>query len=163
MRCGYPVVVNLSETTPPPVAAELAHLPTPEFDAAVGYIWFVRNHILVAQSVVQYGTRATVAAINDRIDELLASQGDEIASNGGLISIFDFRSLTGYEAQARNDWVERMKARKPGYLQASRLIMTPGNPIIQMAFTTLSLVGAMAGATVRPCRTVSEALEEFGL
>lgn len=110
----------------------------------VGYVWFVEPNVFVNQTHVARADAATANAVHDWIDEALAARAAEVAAAGGLVILHDWRSLEGYDVEARRVFLDRMRARPPGYLKAAHAFVRP-TPLFRMAIQAANLVAALGG------------------
>lgn len=116
--------------------------PVQVFDPAFGFVWYTRPATYVTQLVVPHGTLACARAIQDHIDLLLVHRAAEIAEHAGLLVIHDWRVATGYDADARREFIERLRARPRSYLRGS-VTCVALSPMLRMVVQAGNLVATM--------------------
>ena len=111
-------------------------------DPRLGYIWFVAPNVCINQAHVRRADVAAAEAVHDWIDRALAAEPKAIANAGGLIVLHDWRTLDGYDGEARRVFVERMRSRPKGYLKTAYAII-PSTPLFRMAIQAANLAAAL--------------------
>lgn len=147
----------------PSPRAPFSQWPVQEHDPAFGFFWCVDPATVVAQSVVSQFTVATAEAIHQRVDRVLAAKKLEVAREGGLTMIHDWRSLEGYDRDARQVFLDRTRGRGRGYLRRS-YIAVRANPLLRMTMKTgAALVSVFLGATIDVVGDPALVVGELGL
>lgn len=116
--------------------------PVQVYDPAFGFVWYTQPATLVTQMSIVHGTLASARVIQDHIDLVLAHRAAEIAAEGGLFLLHDWRAATGYDSDARQQFMERLRARPRDYMRGAVtcVVMTP---LVGMAAQAGSLVATM--------------------
>jgi hypothetical protein len=112
--------------------------PVQAFDPAFGYAWYARPATYVTQMWVTHGTVACARFIQDHIDLLLVHKKDEIAAAGGLLVLHDWRHATGYDTEARREFIERLRGR-PRYMRRA-VTCVAVTPVLRMVIEAGNLV-----------------------
>lgn len=147
----------------PTPRAPFSQWPIQEQDPEFGFFWCVDPATVVAQSVVSQFTVATAEAIHERVDRVLAAKKQDVVREGGLTMIHDWRSLEGYEREARQVFIDRTRGRGRGYLRRS-YIAVRANPLLRMTMKTGSmLVSVFLGATIEIVDDPTLVVGELGL
>jgi hypothetical protein len=105
-------------------------------------MWFVEPNVFINQAHVRHADAEAAHAVHDWIDRALAARGEAIAQEGGLVAVHDWRALEGYDADARRAFIQRMRARPPGYLKAAYAVI-PNTPLFRMAIQAANLAAAL--------------------
>lgn len=113
--------------------------PVQAFDPAFGYCWYTQPATFVTQLCIEHGTLASARFIQDHIDLVLEHRSEEVASAGGLLIIHDWRAATGYEAEARREFLDRLRARPRSYLRHAVTCMSLA-PMLRMVVEAGNLV-----------------------
>jgi hypothetical protein len=142
--------------------APFATWPVQYVEPSVGFYWYVEPATLICQSYAEHGTFEVIERHNDVVDRVLARHRKAIEAAGGLFMIFDWRSVTGYDQDARARQRERMQARAKSYARRTVVVIHPANRLLRMAvgaanlFATLFLKSEIEILT-DPAPVVSEA------
>lgn len=132
-------------------------------DPRFGRAWFCRPAVFVNQLHVDHATAETVSALHDAIDAVLHRRRAEIAEAGGIVMIHDWRRLQGYSPEARRVYLERMRARAPGYLKVAVAIV-PDTPLLRMAVQTANVLMALRiGGTLELATDPEPVLQRYGV
>tara|TARA_B100001750_G_scaffold146202_1_gene116787 strand:+ start:1627 stop:2046 length:420 start_codon:yes stop_codon:yes gene_type:complete len=107
----------------------------------LGYVWYTQPATLVNQVHLGRAGLDGVQRLHDLIDEVIARRADEFRPHGGLLMIHDWRLVSGYESDARKEYLERMRSREPGYLRGAVAIVRD-TPLLRMAVQTANMVMA---------------------
>lgn len=112
---------------PPTPRVPFDRWPVQVFEPAFGFVWYTQPATYVTQMAVPHGTLASARVIQDHIDLLLVHRAEEIAAHGGLLILHDWRGASGYDADARREFTERLRARPRDYLRhaVTCVVMTP--------------------------------------
>jgi len=145
---------------PPTPRAPFSHWPVQEMDPEFGFFWWLDRATVVSQSFVPRFTVACAKAIHTRVDRVLAAKKDEVARENGLLMLHDWRSVDGYDREARQEFLDRTRARGRGYLRRS-IIAVHTNPLVRMTIQSgCMLVSVFLGVSVDvvddPTRTVGK-------
>jgi hypothetical protein len=127
-------------TAPRPPFAEW---PVQHFDPLIGFFWYAHPAAFVSQTVVAHGSRAVVERQNDLLDRVLALRADEIRAHGGILIFNDWRSVTGYDQDARARQRARMEARPAGYARRTIIIVKTESRLLRMAIEATNLLGTL--------------------
>lgn len=138
---------RISMFPPPGVrpVAPFATWPVQHFEPNVGFYWYLPSGTFIAQSVATHGSVDVIDRHNDVLDRLLKTRAEEIAEKGGLYILFDWRSVQGYDREARLRQRERMQARTTGYARRTVIVVHRTNKLLQMAVGIANLFTAMLG------------------
>jgi len=109
------------------------------YDAAFGFAWYAEPATFVTQLVVEHGTLESARFIQDHIDLVLAHCAEDIARHGGLLILHDWRVGKGYDADARREFMERLRARPRDYLRHAVTCITV-TPMLRMGIEAGNLV-----------------------
>ncbi len=149
------------EAVPPPFDGWTQHVRLP----AVGYAWYLEPAVVVAYASVERANLAFANAIHDFIDAALAYSvtTPSYAEAGGMLFIHDWRRVSGYDPDARRQFLARMKQRREAYSRNSVMIVQ-NNPLIRMAIQGANLVAALRGSgRVTFAETPEQALKDHGI
>lgn len=113
------------------------------YDERFGFAWYTAPATFVNQVERTHGTIEVANGIHDAIDHVLEQHAEDIERHGGLLMIHDWRTLTGYDSQARQLYLERMKGRDRRYLRHVVAVL-PDRPLIKMAVETANIVMALS-------------------
>jgi hypothetical protein len=136
---------------------------THAFDPSAGHCWYDRARaLLVTQTVVPQATVPGARVVMDWVDAALEHEAPAIRAAGGLMVFHDWRSLGGYDSDARVLVNDRMRRRPRGYSRRTICVVAP-TPLWRMALTVTDLTYAMLG--VPPAAMTGDmkrACEELG-
>src|SRR4051812_6097370 len=96
-----------------------AHWPIQHFDRLYGYAWYCGRGLIVSHLTVARGTAQAAHAYHDFEEAMLERHASDVAANGGIFVIHDWRAMGDYDAEARRVWQDRMQGREKGYLRGS--------------------------------------------
>lgn len=116
--------------------------PVQELDPAFGFAWYTEPAVFVTQMIVPHGTLACARFIQDHIDALLVHRAPEIAEHGGLFVIHDWRVVTGYDRDARKEFIERLRARPRTYMRHAVTCVSL-TPMLRMVIEAGNLVATL--------------------
>ncbi len=135
--------------------------PAPPFDRwpihsyhpAYGFCWFSRTGAaLITQTHVKRADVAAARVLADWIDGAVRHEVEVWTASKGLLLLHDWRSLGGYDSDARTLVVERQRKRPNGYARRLCCVLEP-TPLWRMALTvsdlTLALLGCPPAGLVR--------------
>ncbi len=132
-------------------------------DPRLGYVWFAEPNVFVNQAHVVRADEAAANAVHDWVDRALAARGETISRAGGLVVVHDWRALEAYDASARRVFIQRMRARAPGYLKAAYAIV-PSTPLFRMAIQAANLAAAIGiGGTIELASDPRAILDRLGI
>jgi hypothetical protein len=77
------------------------------------------------------------------MDRVLQARGDEVRAAGGLFVFNDWRSVKGYDQNARARQRVRMKARNPGYARRTMIVVDPASRLLRMAIEAANLFATL--------------------
>jgi hypothetical protein len=112
------------------------------YEGEIGYVWYTQPCAFVSQLVASHATAAMAAWMQDQIDHVLGADAERIGARGGLLVIHDWRSLQGYDTEARRVFFERMRRRPKRYLRAA-IVCVPPTPLLRMAVEAANLLAAL--------------------
>jgi hypothetical protein len=137
--------------------------PIQHYDAHYGYAWYCGKGLVVSHITVAHGSEAAATAYHDYEERILRDHAAELAKNGGLFVIHDWRVLETYDAAARQLWQERMQSRPKGYLRGSIVCVKKAGPLLRMAVQAANLVASLSqGAKVELTNDLGAALRKYG-
>ena len=131
-----------SKTRREPVAP-FATWPVQHVEPSVGFYWYVEPATLICQSHAEHGTIEVIDRHNDVVDRILARHRKAIEAAGGLFMIFDWRSVQGYNQDARARQRERMQAREKTYARRTVVVIHPANRLLRMAVGAANLFATL--------------------
>jgi hypothetical protein len=131
--------------------------PIQVFDPRCGFLWYAHPAVLVHQTITEYGTLEMARAIHELGDLVSIHRADEIAAEGGLMQLSDWRSIRSYTREARVLMLDRRKARRPGELRRSMVAIAEDNELLRMALQTTDLMSSVTSRA--PIETI-DSLEE---
>lgn len=135
--------------------------PIHHMDARYGYAWYLGRGLIVSQLAVTHGTEAAAHAHHDFESAVLREYADEVAENGGIFVIHDWRVMLTYDSSARRVWQERMQVRHKGYLRGAVVCLAKAAPLLKMAVQAANLVASVThGAKVELTTDIDAALAE---
>jgi hypothetical protein len=110
---------------------------------------------------IGHATEASATAYHDFEEYILRVHASEVAENGGLFVIHDWRNLQTYDPPVRRVWQARMQSRPKGYLRGSIVCVSKAGPLLRMAVQAANLVASLAhGAKVELSMDIHGALRE---
>jgi hypothetical protein len=110
---------------------------------------------------IRHATEASATAYHDFEEYILRAEAREVAENGGLFVIHDWRSLETYDPPVRRVWQARMQSRPKGYLRGSIVCVSKAGPLLRMAVQAANLVASLAhGAQVELSMDIHAALRQ---
>jgi len=140
------------------------HWPVQHFDPRYGFAWYCGRGLIVSHIVVTHGTEAAAHAYHDFEGSVLRDYKDEVAKQGGIFVVHDWRAMETYEASGRRVWQERMVARPKGYLRGSTVCLLRASPLLRMAVQGANMVASLThGAKVELSTDIDGALRAQGL
>jgi hypothetical protein len=117
--------------------------PVQYLEPSVGFYWYFEPATLICQSFAPHGTLEVIDRHNDVVDRVLARHRKEIQAAGGLFMLFDWRSVQGYDQDARARQRERMQARGKTYARRTVVVIHPANRLLRMAVGAANLFATM--------------------
>ena len=123
--------------------APFAAWPVQYVEPSVGFYWYFEPATLVCQSYAEHGTLEVIDRHNDVVDRILARHRKAIAAAGGLFMLFDWRSVQGYDQDARARQRERMQAREKAYARRTVVVIHPANRLLRMAVGAANLFATL--------------------
>jgi hypothetical protein len=135
------------------VAFARALSPAPPFDRwsihsyhpAYGYCWFSRaGAALITQTHIKRADLASARVLTDWIDQAVRHEAAVWGASKGLLFLHDWRSLAGYDSNARTLVIERQRKRPNGYARRVCCVVDP-TPLWRMALTVSDLTLALLG------------------
>ncbi|MCB9599518.1 MAG: hypothetical protein H6722_23055 [Sandaracinus sp.] len=136
-------------------------------DPRFGRVWVrpaddERRLLLVNQTTVRHATLEGVHLLHDVIDRVLARDGAAIRARGGMDFLHDWRSIAGYDSEARKGYLARMSRREPGYI-AHAIAVVPNTPLVRMAVQTANVIMALGvGGNFELATDTRAAMRRFG-
>jgi hypothetical protein len=130
-------------------------------DWRFGLAWYTAPGVFVNQIHQSHGSVAVANALHDAIDHVLFHHAEDLKKHGGLMVIHDWRKMTSYDSEAREAYLERMRARPSGYLRKAVAVI-PSTPLLRMAVQTANIVMAMrSGGTLQFATDLAAVLEQY--
>lgn len=137
--------------------------PVQHYDPHYGFAWYCGKGLVISHIIIAHGSEAAANAYHDFEDAVLRDHAAELAENGGLFAIHDWRVMETYEAAARQVWQERMQTRPKGYLRGSIVCVKRAGPLLRMAVQAANLVASLSqGAKVELTNDLDGALTKYG-
>ena len=135
--------VDLLQT--PASASPFDRWPIHSYHPAYGFCWFSRTGAaLITQTHVKRADVAAARVLADWIDRAVRHELDVWTSSKGLLLLHDWRSLGGYDSDARTLVIERQRRRPNGYARRLCCVLDP-TPLWRMALTVSDLTLALLG------------------
>jgi hypothetical protein len=130
----------------------------------VGFFWYANPAAFVSQSVASHGSLAVIDRHNDLLDQVLRAKDDEIRAAGGIFVFNDWRSVRGYDQDARARQRERMRARPTGYSRRTIIVADPTSRLLRMAIEAANLFATLTlRARIEVVLDAAAALSRSGL
>lgn len=124
---------------PPAPLPPFERWPIQAYDPAFGFAWYAEPATFVTQLTLEHGTLESARFIQDHIDLVLTHRADEIAQHGGLLVIHDWRVATGYDVDARREFIDRLRERPRNYLRHAVTCLSV-SPVLRMVVEAGNLV-----------------------
>jgi hypothetical protein len=127
--------------------------PAPPFDRwplhgyhpAYGHCWFSRDGAaLITQTHVKRADLAAAKVFVDWIDRAVRHEVQAWSACKGLLLLHDWRSVGGYDSDARTLVIDRQRKRPTGYARRVCCVVDP-TPLWRMALTVSDLTLALLG------------------
>lgn len=135
--------------------------PRQAFDPVFGFVWYAQPAIVATQSTIEHASVAMSTFVHDLIDRVIEHAARDIAQHGGLLFIHDFRSLVGYETEARLEFLARIRRRTPGYTRGTVVAIRMDQPLLRMGVQGANLL--LSVAMKAPVSMVSDPAEAVAL
>ena len=135
--------------------------PRQVFDPVFGFVWYAQPAIIATQSIIEHASVAMAVFVHDLIDQVLEHAARDVAQHGGLLFIHDFRSLVGYDTEARLEYLARIRRRTPGYTRGTVVAIRLDQPLMRMGVQGANLL--MSVAMKAPVSMVSDPAEAVAL
>lgn len=116
--------------------------PIQEHDPRFGFAWYAEPAVFVSSATIERAPMETAELVQGWIDDVLREREGEVRAAGGLFVFHDWRSLRGYDSEARKRYLDRMRARPKDYLRHS-VTCVSANPILRMAVETGNMIASM--------------------
>lgn len=117
--------------------------PVQYVEPIVGFYWYLEPATLICQSFAEHGSLEVIDRHNDVVDRVLARHRKAIEAAGGLFMLFDWRSVQGYDQDARARQRERMQARGKTYARRTVVVIHPANRLLRMAVSAANLFATL--------------------
>ncbi|HKP62786.1 MAG TPA: hypothetical protein VJV78_38885 [Polyangiales bacterium] len=136
-----------------PSTAARMYAPFPPFERwpvhgyhpSYGYCWFSRaGSALITQTQVKRADLRAAKVVTDWIDRAVQEERDVWSASKGLLILHDWRSLNGYDSDAKALVIERQRQRPKGYARRLCCVVEP-TPLWRMALTISDLTLALLG------------------
>ena len=119
--------------------------PVHGYHPSYGYCWFSRTGAaLITQTQVKRADLGAAKVLTDWIDRAVQEEHVVWNASKGLLILHDWRSLNGYDSDARALVIERQRKRPKGYARRLRCVVEP-TPLWRMALTISDLTLALLG------------------
>ncbi len=137
--------------------------PVQHYDPRYGYAWYCGDGLIVSHIVLARGTEAAAHAYHDFESTVLRDRAADVAANGGIYVVHDWRAMETYESGARRVWQERMVARPKGYLRGSVVCLVRASSLLRMAVQAANVVASLShNAKVELSTDIEAALHAHG-
>jgi hypothetical protein len=124
-----------------PLQAWRSHLYHPLF----GFFWFFEEPFaIVTQTTVARADMRGAEVFLGLVDQVVSHHVTRFAAGGQLLLWHDWRSLRGYDSDARIKMHERIRQRPKHYVQRTVVVISP-SPLWRMAFAVTDLTFALLG------------------
>jgi hypothetical protein len=125
-------------------AAPFHDWPVDVFVPGAGFVWYRRDiGAFISQSIHHTATIATADLVNDYLDHLLLNEQRAILRMGGIVVLYDWRTLLHVDHDAPQRFMQRVQKRAPGYLRKSIVVFSP--TVSSLFETALRAGSAFAG------------------
>jgi hypothetical protein len=118
---------------------------TSGLESAFGWAWFSAPNVVIHQISVEKGTAAAAHAMSDQIEQLLTRHHEQAKSAGGAVVIADWRTIKGATPDARQAFIERMRARPPHLWRESVVVIQSTSPVLRLTAQSVDMMMAVAG------------------
>lgn len=147
------MLVGVSARPQPPFES----WPCQTFDPVFGYVWYAHPAVVVTQTTIEHASVSMATFIHDVIDQVIEHAARDIAQHAGLLFIHDFRSLVGYDTEARLEFLARIRRRTPGYTRGTVVAIRMDQPLLRMGVQGANLL--LSVAMKAPVSMVSDPAE----
>lgn len=109
-----------------------------------GYVWYAQPAIIATQTCIAHASVAMATFVHDVIDRVIEQARRDIAEHRGLLFIHDFRSLLGYDTEARLEFLARVRRRTPGYTRGTVVAIRMDQPLLRLGVQGANLLLSVA-------------------
>jgi hypothetical protein len=105
--------MSASALKQPQPAAPFAGWPLQQGGASpYGFVWYTRPAAFVSQATVSHGTRSSSMMTENLMDRVLDKNRAEITAVGGLLVIYDWRTVRTFDTEVIRFYIDRIAARR---------------------------------------------------
>ncbi len=126
---------------------------TPGFHA-----WYTEPTTFISQTLGDRGTRRDAEEITRLVDQVIDERREDVKRMGGLLILHDWRSLKGYDADARAFMMDRVRSHTRGRIR-EMVIVIEMTPLFHLALSAANAFLVLA--TGKNLRTVSACAPEL--
>jgi hypothetical protein len=127
------------------------------------YAWYTEPCAFVCQTVVDRGTKRDAEEITRLVDAVLDERSDEVKREGGLLILHDWRTMKGYDADARAYMMDRVRSHTRGRIR-EMVIVIEMSPLFQLALGAANAFLVLAtGRNLRTVNAVAPELIRYGI
>jgi hypothetical protein len=122
-----------------------------------GFVWYTRPAALVSQTTVSHGTLAASMMTENLMDRVLDRNRAEIVAAGGMLVLYDLRSVRTFDTAVIRYYIDRVAARRVPVRAA--IVALNINPLLRVAAHAVSGVMIRAyGFHLQICESPDAAL-----
>ena len=127
------------------------------------YAWYAEPCAFVCQTVVDRGTRRDAEEITRLVDVVIDERGEDVKRAGGLLILHDWRTMKGYDADARAYMMDRVRSHTRGRVREI-VIVIEMSPLFQLALGAANAFFVLAtGKNLRTANAVAPELIRYGI
>ena len=127
-----------------------------------GFAWYVKPAALVTQSRGTRGTLEASLSVGRIVDAVLSACADDVAREGGLLILHDWRHITTWDADARRHMMQRVRDDSMRKIRRVVVVMNV-SPIIGAALQTACMLYSLAGTPMQVSKDVTPILLQYGI
>lgn len=109
-----------------------------------GFMWYPRPACIVTQVVSSHGSASMVQEFFAKVDDVLHHCADEVAREGGLHVVHDWRAVRTHDKDLRSRFAERMREKNRGYVRLITVSLDHPSALLRMAVAAVNLVASVS-------------------
>jgi hypothetical protein len=127
------------------------------------YAWYAEPAVFISQTTGDRGTKRDAEEITHLVDIAIEERGEDVKRLGGLLIVHDWRSLKGYDADARAFMMDRLRSHTRGRIR-EMVIAIEMSPLFQLALGAANAFLVLAtGKNLRTVSAVAPELIRYGI
>ncbi len=127
------------------------------------YAWYAEPAAYISQTVSDRGTRRDAEEITRLVDLAIDERSEDVKRVGGLLILHDWRSLKGYDADARAFMMDRVRSHTRGRIR-EMVIAIEMSPLFSLALGAANAFLVLAtGKNLRTVSAVAPELIRYGI